>query len=55
MGVGVAADIAQQRLMKDHAALVGVEAQFLGKAHRQHARPQRKIPRLAGRQVGRIG
>ena len=53
--VGIAADIAKQGLVVDIAALMIVEARSLGEPHRQHAAPQRKIPRLTGGQVRRIG
>ena len=55
MGVGIASDIAEQGLMIDVAAIMFVEARNLGKPHRQHAGPQREIPRLAGGQVRCIG
>ena len=55
VGVGVAADVAQDRLVIDLAPLVGVEAQRIGEPHREHAGSEREVPRLAGGQVGRIG
>ena len=55
VGVGVAADVAQDRLVIDLAPLGGVEAQRRGEPHREHARAKREIPRLAGGEVGGIG
>ena len=55
MRVGVAADIAQERLMIDAATHVLVELGDIGQPHAQHAGPQRKISRVARGQVGRIG
>jgi hypothetical protein len=55
MGIGVASDIAQQRLVIDVAALVDVEAGQIGQSHRQHAGPQREIAGLPGGEVRRIG
>ena len=55
MGVGIAPDVAEQGLMIDVAALFKVETGGVGQPHRQHARAQRKIPRLTGGEVGRIG
>ena len=55
MGVGIASDVAQQRLMVDAAARIDVQARDLGQPHRQYTGPQRKIPRVTGGQVRRIG
>ena len=55
MGIGIASDVTQQRLVIDVAALMLVEARDLGQPHSQYAGSQRKIPRMAGCQVGRIG
>ena len=55
VGVGIAADVAQQRLVIDAAACVLVEPRDLRKPHRQHAGAQREIARVTGGQVGRIG
>ena len=55
VGVGVAADVAKQGLVIHLAAQLVVKASDLRQPHRQHAGSQREIPRLAGRQVGRIG
>ena len=55
MRVGIAADVAQQRLVIDAAARVLVEPRDLRKPHPQHAGAQREIPRVTGGQIGRIG
>ena len=55
MRVGIASDVAQQRLMIDVAPRAFVEARDLRKPHRQHAGSQREIPRMAGGQIRRIG
>jgi hypothetical protein len=55
MGVGIAPNVAQQRLVIDVAALVNIEPGGFREPHRQHAGAQRKIPGLAGRQIRRIG
>jgi ParB family chromosome partitioning protein len=53
--IGIAADIAQQRLMIDAAAHILIEPGDIGKPHPQHAGTQRKIARVTGGQIGRIG
>jgi len=53
--IGVAADVAQQRLMIDAAAGVPVEPRDICKPHPQHAGSQRKVSRVSCGQVGRIG
>ena len=55
VGVGVAADVAQDRLVIDLAPLGRVEAQRRGEPHGEHAGAKRKIPRLASGEVGGIG
>jgi hypothetical protein len=55
MGVGIASDIAKQRLVIDIAALAVLEAGHVGQPHRQHARPHGKIARLACGEVRRVG
>jgi len=53
VGLGVAADIAQQRLVVDLAKLAFAQATEIAQPHRQHARAQRELERLAHPQVGR--
>ena len=53
--IGIAADVAQQRLVIDAAARVLVEPRRIREPHSQHAGAQREIARVTGGQIGRIG
>ena len=53
VGLGVAANEAQQRLVIDLAPLAVGQAQRFPEAHPQHARAQGVLERLAHAQVGR--
>ena len=55
VGVGVAADVAQQRLIVDVAQRVVVQAKRLAQSHRHHAGAERRIQRLAHAQIGGNG
>jgi hypothetical protein len=55
MRVGITSNVAQQRLMKDATARVLVETRDVREPHRQHAGSKRKIPRMPGCEVGRVG
>ena len=49
--VGIASDVAQQRLMIDLALHISIEAGDVREPHRQHTRPKREIPRMPGREI----
>ena len=55
VAVGVAADVAEQRLMIDGAAHGLVEARGVGHPHRENTGPQRKVSRMPGGEVSRVG
>jgi hypothetical protein len=55
VAVGIASDVAQERLMINGAAHGVVEARGVSHSHRQNAGAQRKISRVPGGEIGRIG
>jgi hypothetical protein len=54
VGVGVAADITEERLMVDRAPCGLVELRDVRQAHRQHARVQGKVSRVPRGEIRRV-